>query len=83
MKPHPGTPIDAAISVVQSAAEFAKAIDRSPQFVSQLRSGGRQVPAELCPLIELATGGKVRCEELRPDVNWAVLRTPTPQAQGE
>jgi DNA-binding transcriptional regulator YdaS (Cro superfamily) len=31
-----------------------------------------RVPAEHCPLIEAATG--VRCEELRPDVRWDVLR---------
>jgi DNA-binding transcriptional regulator YdaS (Cro superfamily) len=29
-------------------------------------------PAEYCPLIERATG--VRCEELRPDVEWSVVR---------
>lgn len=34
----------------------------------------RRVPAEHCPAIERATGGAVRCEELRPDVPWAVLR---------
>lgn len=34
----------------------------------------RQVPAEHCPAIEKATNGQVRCEELRPDVAWAVLR---------
>lgn len=33
----------------------------------------RGIPAEKCPDIEAITG--VRCEELRPDVNWAVLRT--------
>ncbi len=32
-----------------------------------------QVPAKHCPDIEKLTG--VRCEELRPDVNWSVLRT--------
>lgn len=32
----------------------------------------KQVPAEICPLIELHTG--VKCEELRPDVKWEVLR---------
>ncbi len=26
--------------------------------------------------IEKATGGKVTCEELRPDVDWAFLRGP-------
>lgn len=34
----------------------------------------RKLPAEHCPVIERATGGKVRCEELRPDVAWDVLR---------
>lgn len=36
----------------------------------------RQVPIERCPDIERATNGAVRCEELRPDVNWAYLRSP-------
>lgn len=34
----------------------------------------RPVPAEHCPLIEMLTDGAVRCEELRPDVPWGVLR---------
>jgi len=33
-----------------------------------------RVPAEYCPAIEDATDGAVRCEDLRPDINWAVLR---------
>lgn len=32
------------------------------------------VPAEHCPAIERATAGAVRCEDLRPDVAWSVLR---------
>jgi DNA-binding transcriptional regulator YdaS (Cro superfamily) len=44
----------------------------SPQAVSQWVSG--MVPAERCPAIERATHGAVRCEDLRPDVDWAVLR---------
>lgn len=43
-------------------------------LLSQWKNGGRQVPAERCPQIERATGGAVRCEELRPDVAWDVLR---------
>lgn len=31
-------------------------------------------PAEYCPALERATRGAVRCEDLRPDVDWAVLR---------
>jgi len=34
----------------------------------------RNEPAERCPQIEQATGGLVRCEDLRPDVQWSVLR---------
>ncbi len=37
----------------------------------------RRIPAEHCPAIERATrerGQVVTCEELRPDVQWAVLR---------
>lgn len=31
-------------------------------------------PADYCPLIERATDGRVRCEDLRPDVAWGVVR---------
>lgn len=34
----------------------------------------RPFPAEHCLVIERATNGAVRCEELRPDVQWEVLR---------
>lgn len=34
-----------------------------------------RVPAEHCPAIEVATEGEVRCEDLRPDVNWGALRS--------
>lgn len=46
----------------------------------------RQFPAEHCPTIERATSEKgevVRCEDLRPDVAWEVLRLqaePEPKA---
>jgi DNA-binding transcriptional regulator YdaS (Cro superfamily) len=44
----------------------------------------RRVPAEHCPALERATRAKgqpVRCEELREDVAWEVLRDQaTPEA---
>lgn len=73
--------IKRAIDAVGSGAALAAAIDRSPQFVSQLLRGDRDVPADLCPVIEEATraaGKPVLCEELRPDVRWDVLRQATP-----
>lgn len=35
-----------------------------------------RVPADRCPAIERETAGHVRCEDMRPDVDWSVLRHP-------
>lgn len=78
------TAIQSACAAAGSASALASVLGKSPQFISQLVKGGRRVPAELCPAIERATG--VRCEELRPDVEWSVLRehsTPEPTAAGQ
>lgn len=64
--------IDKAIAACGGASKLAQALGVSEQVVSNWRS--RRVPAERCPDIEQATGGAVRCEELRPDVAWSVLR---------
>ncbi len=70
-------PIERACKACGSATKLAGHLNKTPQFISQLAKGARPVPADLCPAIERATGGAVRCEELRPDVDWSVLRTPT------
>jgi DNA-binding transcriptional regulator YdaS (Cro superfamily) len=54
------------------STSFAKLIGAKPQQVSNWRVRG--VPVEQCIAIERATKGAVRCEDLRPDVDWAVLR---------
>jgi DNA-binding transcriptional regulator YdaS (Cro superfamily) len=67
--------VEAAIAFFNgNASAFAQAIDVSPQLVSFMRRGERRVPADKCPAIQLATKHTVRCEELRPDVHWDVLR---------
>lgn len=53
---------------------LARALDVDPQLVGQWASGIRPVPAERCIEVEKATGGRVRCEDMRPDVDWAFLR---------
>lgn len=53
-------------------SEIARQLGVKPQAVQQWFK--TKVPAERCPEIEKFTEGKVTCEELRPDVNWAVLR---------
>jgi DNA-binding transcriptional regulator YdaS (Cro superfamily) len=60
-----------AIDHVGSLSAFAEAVNApSRQAVQQWKV--TQVPAAYCPDIERITG--VRCEKLRPDVNWGVLR---------
>ncbi len=66
------TPLDRAIEVAGGMTKMAKALGLSGHAVVYQWKRTR-VPAEKCPDIEVLTG--VRCEELRPDVNWAVLRT--------
>lgn len=62
-----------AVDRLGSQTELARALGVVQQQVWNWLSRGR-VPAEHCPAIERATGGAVRCEDLRPDVDWAVLR---------
>lgn len=64
-----------AIDLAGGTSEIASLFDIAPASVSGWIARGR-VPAEHCPAIERHTGGKVRCEDLRPDVDWAYLRTP-------
>ena len=57
-------------------AALARTLGMSRQAAHQWAhdDGDKPVPAERCPAIERATKGAVRCEDLRPDVDWAVLR---------
>ena len=53
-------------------SEIARQLGVKPQEVQQWFK--RKTPISRCPEIERITDGKVTCEELRPDVNWKVLR---------
>jgi DNA-binding transcriptional regulator YdaS (Cro superfamily) len=64
--------ITQAIQSLGGVARLADALGVSPQVVINWRRRG--APAEHCPAIERATKGEVRCEDLRPDVAWDVLR---------
>ena len=70
-----------AIAVAGSQADLARRINVVQQVVNNwLRRGN--VPADYCPAIERATGGAVRCEDLRPDVDWGYLRATNCPAVG-
>lgn len=65
------TPLDRAVGLADGPTKMARALKLSgPAVVYQWQK--TRTPAEKCPDIEALTG--VKCEELRPDVNWAVLR---------
>ncbi len=67
-------PLERAARLLGSQVALANALGVTKAAVGQWRDPGRRVPAEHCPHIERLTGGEVRCEELRPDVAWSVLR---------
>ena len=72
--------IQTAITLAGGAKQLAQMIGVPHQSVYFWASGYRRIPAEYCPAVERVTVGKVRCEALRPDVDWSVLRTPQPEA---
>lgn len=63
-----------AISLLGGPSRVASLLGVTPQAVCFWRDGARKFPADHCPTIERATKHAVRCEDLRPDVDWAVLR---------
>lgn len=67
------TPLEKAMQTLGGASALASALGVSSSTPSMWKVRGN-IPAEHCPAIEQATHGAVRCEELRPDVAWFVLR---------
>jgi len=76
-------PIDRAAKLLGSQVALASALGVTKAAVGQWKDEGRRVPAEHCPSIERLTGGAVTCEELRPDVQWGVLRESSKGPQQE
>ncbi|MGC3984804.1 MAG: YdaS family helix-turn-helix protein [Pseudorhodoferax sp.] len=68
---NPMQALDEAIENARGVTALASRLGIAPSSPSMWRARGR-VPAEHCPAIERETG--VRCERLRPDVAWDVLR---------
>lgn len=71
-----------AVGIMGGQAATARALTTPERKLAQAhiwnwlnsKSPDQTPPAEYCPAIERATDGRVRCEDLRPDVDWAVLR---------
>ena len=54
--------------------DLARKLGVTQGAVHQWAVGLSRPSAERCIQIEKATAGAVRCEDLRPDVDWAYLR---------
>lgn len=73
-------PLKKAIQIIGGQTATAKAVGRGLKQAhvwGWLNSPNPDTtpPAEYCPALERATHGAVKCEELRPDVEWHVLRS--------
>lgn len=55
-------------------AEFAERCNTSLGYLRKAISIDQRLGADLVIAIERESGGKVRCEELRDDVDWSYLR---------
>lgn len=54
---------------------FAKRCGTTANHLRNIAYGLKPCGEALCINIERESGGKVRCETLRPDVDWGYLRT--------
>ncbi|MEI8324967.1 MAG: helix-turn-helix domain-containing protein [Betaproteobacteria bacterium] len=67
--------VEQAIKIAGGVSRLALLLGVQPPTVHEWKSGKRQVPAERCPQIERVTAGAVTCEQLRPDMEWSVIRS--------
>lgn len=59
-----------AAGILGGQTVLAKMLGISAGAVSQFVTGIRKIPEQRCPAIEVATGGAVKCEDLRDDLAW-------------
>lgn len=67
---------EAVCSFFGSQKKTAQVLGVTPGMINHVITGRRPIPDHWCPIIERETGGRIRCEQLRPEVDWAVLRQP-------
>jgi DNA-binding transcriptional regulator YdaS (Cro superfamily) len=61
--------------------EFARQCGTSIGYIRKAMSINQRFSAELCIQFEQFSQGEIRCEDLRPDINWAVIRGHCPEQQ--
>lgn len=53
----------------------------SEGYLRKAISKGQRLGESLCINLDRESGGAVRCEDLRPDVDWAYLRASNPATE--
>lgn len=64
-----------AVRIAGGQVKLAAAIGCQQSTVSGACTGRKRFSARCCIEIERLTKGAVRCEDLRPDIDWGYLRT--------
>jgi DNA-binding transcriptional regulator YdaS (Cro superfamily) len=62
---------------------FCTACGTTERYLRKAISAKQQLGAHLCINIDRESRGVVRCEDLRPDIDWAYLRGTAKFAPGE
>lgn len=55
--------------------DFAERCGTTPAALRNVAYGQRKASAGMCINIERESKGAIRCESLRPDVDWAYIRS--------
>ena len=63
--------------------ELALRCETSEGYLRKAISKGQRLGERLCINLDRESSGAIRCEDLRPDVDWAYLRATTPQTTQE
>ncbi len=63
--------VSEAIALLGGVSALARRFGVTPYAVCKWR---KRLPAERCIEIEKALLGAIRCEEMRPDIDWGYLR---------
>lgn len=69
------------MEAAEKLENFAANCGTSVAHLFQVARSYRRAGESLAINIERESGGRVRCEELRPDVDWAYLRKSNPAEQ--
>lgn len=66
----------------QALLALAKRCETTPGQLKQVAYGNRRANAALAIALERETAGAIRCEETRPDIDWAYLRNSAGPIEG-